>query len=118
MKKILLPLLLIFAACITLELAERFNAGSYEGTGEGYYGPVIVEVETDASSILNIKIIEQNEDELIGADAIQTLRSQILESDSTDIDAVSGATTTSEAFLDAVNKALDKARIRRTIRRE
>jgi uncharacterized protein with FMN-binding domain len=114
MKKILIPALLVFAGCISIELAERFNPGGYEGRSEGYSGPIVVQVETDSSSILNIKVVEQNEDELIGGDAIQTLRSEILETDSTDVDAISGATVTSEAFLEAVNMALDAALIRRS----
>jgi fumarate reductase flavoprotein subunit len=118
MKKFLLPAFLILAGCVSLELAERFNPGAYEGSAGGYYGPVVVLVDTDSSSILNIRLVEQEEDEFIGGDAIRTLRAQILETDSTDLDAVSGATVTSNAFLDAVNNALEKARIHRSIQRE
>lgn len=103
----------VLSACITLKLAERFYPGLYEGAADGYYGRIVLELETDSSSILDIKILEQHEDELIGGEAIRELRERILEENSTDIDAISGATITSEAFLSALNKALAQALIRR-----
>jgi uncharacterized protein with FMN-binding domain len=114
MKKFLLPaVLLIFAGCVSFALTERFSAGAYEGRAEGYYGPIVVLVDTDSSFILNISVLEEDEDEFIGADAIRTLRTQILETGSTDLDAVSGATATSNAFLEAVDNALETARRRK-----
>ncbi|MDR3301218.1 MAG: FMN-binding protein [Spirochaetaceae bacterium] len=110
MKKLLLPALLGFAGCISFQFAERFNAGSYRGEGTGHNGAIVVEVETDSASILDINIIEQHEDALVGGEAMRELKEQILEEDSTFVDAISGATITSEGFLHAVDEALSHGR--------
>jgi uncharacterized protein with FMN-binding domain len=100
----------VFASCITLKLTERFNEGKYRGEGEGFNGPIVVEVETDSYSILNIKVIKHNEDEFISGDAMSFIIERILEDDSSDVDAVSGATQTSEGLINAVNNATLKAK--------
>ncbi|MDR3324851.1 MAG: FMN-binding protein [Spirochaetaceae bacterium] len=111
MKKwlFLLPALLCCAGCVSLQCAARFYAGRHRGQGVGRNGAIEVAVETDAWSILEIRIVEQCEDELIGAEAMRELTELILEGDSTDVDAISGATLSSEGFLDAVNDALRRA---------
>jgi uncharacterized protein with FMN-binding domain len=90
----------------------RFNSGIWTGCGEGYCGPILVEVETGANQILRIRLIEENEDPLSGGEAIRELTALVLEYDNTDIDAISGATVSSEGFLHAVDDALKKASIK------
>jgi uncharacterized protein with FMN-binding domain len=120
MKKYLVPAVfatiftaLIAAGCLSLKNLAVYEAGSWEGSGAGYGGVIRVLVETDSVSITGINLLEQNEDVMIGLEAIYELKSFILETDSTDIDAVSGATQSSEGFLDAVNDALSKAKIKK-----
>jgi fumarate reductase flavoprotein subunit len=98
------------AACATLSRLASYESGRYEGRGQGYGGTIRVFVETDASSIIDIEIDDHNEDPLIGGEALEALKEAVLEADSTDIDAVSGATETSEGFLDAVSRALEQAK--------
>jgi uncharacterized protein with FMN-binding domain len=124
MKQILLLIALVFAAvaaaagiagCATASFSgvsgrlARFNAGIWAGSGEGYSGPILVEVETGENQILRIRLVEENEDPLSGGEAIRELVSLVLEYDNTDIDAISGATVTSEGFLHALDDALNKA---------
>jgi fumarate reductase flavoprotein subunit len=104
---------LLVAGCGAFTVAERFVPGVYTGEAAGYNGPIIVEVEVDKSAILDIRIEKQNEDDLFGGEAMDELRRRVLETDDTDIDAVSGATITSDAFLRAINEALNKAGLRR-----
>ncbi|MDR0382371.1 MAG: FMN-binding protein [Spirochaetaceae bacterium] len=115
MKKylVLIVFVALFAACMSLKSFAVYEPGRWEGRGEGYNGMILVLVETDTASILDINVLAQNEDAMIGGDAIRSLKEFILDTDSTDIDAVSGATLTSEGFLEAVNNALSKARIKR-----
>ncbi|MDR2509034.1 MAG: FMN-binding protein [Spirochaetaceae bacterium] len=107
---LLLVCVISFAAgCASLNFARRYNAGFWQGTAEGYAGPLSVLVETDENSIVNIEIEEEDEDPFIGREAIFQLLISVLDADSTDIDAVSGATASSNAFLEAVDNALQKA---------
>ncbi|GAB2905207.1 hypothetical protein GCM10027027_21060 [Neomicrococcus lactis] len=46
---------------------------------------------------------------MISQRSIPTLRSEVLSSQSTDVQSVSGATYTSEAYLSSLQSALDKA---------
>ena len=101
---------LLLAGCVSLSFSSRYAAGVWRGEGRGYYGPIVVMVETDESSILDIELVTQTEDAFIGGDAIETLRERVIDENRTDIDAISGATVTSEAFLDAVDAALRQAR--------
>jgi len=106
----LLVCTLLLLSCISLKSGDRFTPGIYYGEAQGYYGPVKVKVEVDASSIIDVRVLEESEDSLIGGEAIKELRRLILEEDTNDVDAVSGATISSEAFLSAVNQALGQAR--------
>ncbi|MDR2803146.1 MAG: FMN-binding protein [Treponema sp.] len=102
---------MILAACLSFKNIAVYEPGLWEGSGEGYNGTILLTVETDSASIIDINILEQHEDEMIGGEAIANLKGFILETSSTDIDAVSGATQSSEGFLKAVNDAMAKARI-------
>jgi uncharacterized protein with FMN-binding domain len=102
------------AACLSFnKLAVVYETGKWEGSGEGYNGVIRVVVETDTASIIDINVLENNEDPLIGGEAIRELKEIVLETDSTDIDAISGATETCEGFIYAVDDALSKARIKK-----
>ncbi|MDR2468222.1 MAG: FMN-binding protein [Spirochaetaceae bacterium] len=98
-----------FYGCLSLQLKGRFEPGFWHGEAVGRFGMVAVSVETDAVSIINIEIIEDHEDEFIGGEAMRELLELVLEEDSTNIDVISGATVSSNAFLDAVDNALQKA---------
>ncbi|MDR2660214.1 MAG: FMN-binding protein [Spirochaetaceae bacterium] len=104
---------LILAACISLKSLAVYEPGIWEGEGEGYNGTIRLLVETDSSSIIDITVLEQNDDAMIGGEAISELKEFVLETDSTDIDAISGATQTSEGFINAVDDALLKARMKK-----
>jgi uncharacterized protein with FMN-binding domain len=76
-----------------------------EGVGEGYRGLIAVRVECSGDLIRNIEIIRHQEDEFAGLAAMEELLALILETGSTDLDAVSGATQSSRGFLEAVERA-------------
>jgi uncharacterized protein with FMN-binding domain len=116
MKNYLAPAVFVavfFTACMTLKSFAVYEPGHWTGVSYGYNGSITVSVETDAFSIIDINVLEQSEDAMIGGAAISALTEIILETDSTDIDAVSGATQTSDGFLNAVNNALSRARIKK-----
>jgi uncharacterized protein with FMN-binding domain len=100
------------AACLSFGRFTVYEAGNWEGSGIGYNGAIRVVVETDTTSIIDINVLEHNEDALIGGEAIKEIKELVLETDSTDLDAISGATQTCEGFIYAVNDALSKAKIK------
>jgi fumarate reductase flavoprotein subunit len=83
--------------------------GTYEGTGEGYRGPIHVEVEVSSAGIEDITITGHSEGAYPGGAAMEELLEAVLETGLTELDAVSGATFSSAGFLEAVEDALGKA---------
>jgi len=83
--------------------------GSYEGSGRGYRGPVHVRVQVAPSGIEDIVITGHRESAFPGLAAMEELLEMVLEYESTDLDAISGATFSSRGFLEAVENALRKA---------
>lgn len=91
--------------------AGKFTPGTYEGEAEGFHGVVKVAVTLAADKIEKIEVLEQTETEGIGAAALAAdkLPQAVVDSQSVQIDAIGGATVTSEAFVAAVTAALAKA---------
>ncbi|MGG6309939.1 FAD-dependent oxidoreductase [Paenibacillus macerans] len=90
--------------------ASAFKAGTYTGEAEGKDGTVKVEVTMEkANQIKDIKIVSQSETEGLGDSALQKIKEQILANQTLAIDAVSGASVSSDALLTAVENAVKKA---------
>ena len=106
MAAILLP-----AGCLGSAFFREtgFSPGSYEGSGRGYRGPITVRVQVSSAEIEDIAIISHTEAAFPGSAALEELLELVLETGSTDVDAVSGATFSSRGFLEAVEDALRKA---------
>lgn len=92
------------------EDADKSFAGTYEGSAEGYSGgvPVTVELNEDGS-IVNIKVGDNQETDGIGNIAEEKITRSIIDSQSLNVDAVSGATVTGDAIIEAVANALVSA---------
>jgi uncharacterized protein with FMN-binding domain len=86
-----------------------YTPGIYEGTGQGYRGPIHVEVEVSHAGIEDITITGHSENAYPGGAAMEELLEAVLETGSTELDAVSGASFSSAGFLEAVEDALGKA---------
>ena len=78
----------------------------FEGTGQGYRGPITVQVRISEGSIIDIAVTDSEEDRFVGAVAIEELIDLIVAYNTTDIDAISGATESSRGFLEAVENAI------------
>ena len=87
---------------------QVFDAGTYEAAGDGYGGEVTVEVTVSEDRIEDIRV-EHAETDAIGGSAIDGLIEFVLESQSLNTDAVSGATLSSDAFLLALEASLAEA---------
>ena len=85
-----------------------YTPGTYEGTGRGYRGLIHVQVQVSPAGIEDITIIEHSDSGFPGAAAMEELLEAVLETGSTDLDAVSGASFSSRGFLEAVEDALKR----------
>lgn len=83
----------------------------YEGSAEGYNGPVNVKVGLWGNEIREIKITGHKEDINYYLAAKKRIISAIIRDQSTEVDTVTGATTTSQAIIDAVKDALTRKEI-------
>jgi len=85
----------------------RAEAGTvYEGSAMGYRGMISVSVGLEQGAITEITVIESQEDRNVGGAAIEELTDLVLLYNTTELDAVSGATETSKGFLEAIENAI------------
>lgn len=82
--------------------------GVYTGTGTGFGGEILVEVEVKDHRIAGIEILSAEGEDSAYFSQAKTLLDEILLSQDTDIDTVSGATFSSRGILDAVADALEE----------
>ena len=85
---------------------DEAEGAVYEGTAQGYRGPVTVQVRVSGGSITEIVVIDSEEDRFVGGAAIEELIDIVIAYNTTDVDAVSGATESSMGFLEAVENAI------------
>lgn len=105
---------LILSSAFTLTLlstaaAQAMTAGVFMGSAQGRNGIVEVEVETTAEALKAVRIVKSTETPGIGSLATDALPAAIVAAQSPAVDAVTGATVTSEAIKSAVSAALVKA---------
>lgn len=84
----------------------RFTPGTFTGTGTGHGGPIRVRATFDEGRIVSIDVEEFNETVGIGDAARASIPRRIVESQSLDVDAVSGATESSAGLVAAVSEAV------------
>ncbi len=99
-------------AAETTTAAQETPGEAAEGTvvtgeAEGYGGPIKAEVTLEGDKIVDLKLTGDQETPGIGGAALETLQAAIIEKGGIDgVDAVSGATWTSNGVFDAVRAAL------------
>ena len=87
------------------ELGEN----EYLGVGQGIAGDIVVKVTYADGAIQNVEVLENNETPSLGGEALKVLPAAVVEAGSTQVDAVTGATITSNGFFTAVDDAIAKA---------
>lgn len=83
--------------------------GVYIGSGEGYRGETTVAVSLKDGTIDNIMVMN-TEDDTAYFKRAESLLKQVLQQQTTDLDAISGATFSSEGILEAIADALEQAK--------
>lgn len=94
----------------TVQDASAYADGTYYGTGTGFSGALTVEVVISGGKISSIQIIDTSD----GDSYIQSasgLISNIIATQSTNVDTVSGATYSSVGIIEAVRNALSQAAV-------
>jgi len=91
-------------------LGATFKDGIFTGEADGFRPGLKVSVEVKDNKITSIEILEHNEvNSRYYQKAFDTIPQSILDSQSTEVDATSGATFTSIGIMNAVNDALSQA---------
>ena len=92
--------------------AEAGADGTYEGTAVGMGGesnPVKVAITLKDGKIADVKIEGAGETDGIGTKAIEAFPEEMIERNTVQVDAISGATITSKAIVEAATAALAEA---------
>ena len=97
------------AAPVQAENANLFTPGTYTGVGAGKNGDITVEVTFSAEKIERITVVSHSETPSLSDAAIANIPTQIVEFQSLGVDAVSGATYTSNGIVEAVADAVKQA---------
>ncbi len=103
--------LLVLFGTVGCKKESSLKDGTYTGTGAGRNGDITVQITVSGGSVTDAKIVSESETPEIGLPAEAEILAQFTHDGSTkNIDAVTGATLTSDGVLDALDAALDAAR--------
>ncbi|WKV08293.1 4Fe-4S binding protein [Thermoanaerobacterium sp. CMT5567-10] len=91
--------------------SKIYKDGTYTGEGFGYRPGLVVEVTIKNDKITKIEIVSNNETPRFAQLPFEIIPQEIIQNQSTNVDAVSGATKTSNGIIMAVEDALNKAKI-------
>ena len=93
-----------------------YRDGQFTGAvADAYYGPVQVKVVIQKGKIAQVQIVDYPHDRRRSVDinnqAVPWLQSEAMQAQSAQVDIISGATLTSQAFIESLQNALDRAKI-------
>lgn len=105
----LLCVLLLLALSAAAGAEALYNAGTYTSTKQGMAGKFDITVTFSDDAIESIEIGENKETIMVGTEAIRILPERIIENQSLNVDAITGATYTSYAILYGVRDCVQQA---------
>lgn len=85
----------------------EYENGTYVGSADGFNGPIELEVTVENNKISNVTILDHDETDGLSDPAFEEVTQAIIDTNSTDVDIVSGATLTSDGIIAAVDNALE-----------
>ena len=95
--------------------AAQLKDGTWTGEGQGRNGAIVVELTAAGGKITAVKVVKHSETPGISDAALARVPGEIVQAQTTGIDAVSGATLTTNGIKAAVAAAI-KAEIRQHLR--
>lgn len=84
--------------------------GTYEGVGEGYGGPITLDLTVKDGKISDINVKDHKETDGISDPAFKKIPAEIIEKQSAEVDTVSGCTTSSKGLIAASQAAINLAK--------
>ncbi|MCE9676798.1 FMN-binding protein [Paraclostridium bifermentans] len=91
----------------------KFKDGTYTGVADGYGPGLTVEIKVNENKVSDIKIVKHNEEGRKHYQRpMEMIPNEIIQNQSLEVDAVSGATYTSNGIVNAVKYALKQAIIK------
>lgn len=91
------------------DMSKELKDGKYEATVDGQEGPMTVNVTIADGKISEVVVGDNKETEAVASGAIKDIPAKIVETNSVEVDSVSGATLTSERIKKAVVQCLTEA---------
>lgn len=100
--------------------AGAFKDGSYQGSvADAYYGNVQVQANVKNGQLVSVRILQypsdRNTSRYINSQALPMLKQEAIQGQTAQVDFVSGATLTSNAFVQSLTAALGQAQSGSTI---
>lgn len=91
------------------DMSRTLKDGTYTATVDGQSGPMTVVTTIEGGKIAAVEVTENNETPTIAAAALESIPAKIVETNSVDVDGVSGASLTSGRITKAVAECLTQA---------
>ena len=120
MKQITLSLFVIAASGVfgwnqSGAASSRYPDGTYTGpVVDAYYGLIQIAAIIQGGQLVGIKVLKYPSDRrtsvFINEQALPLLQDEVISAQSANVDIISGATLTSEAFIRSLGAALTKAK--------
>ena len=92
------------------ETGLSFEPGTYTASADGKNGRVVVEVEFDETSIVDVNVTDHDETAAIANSALKYVPLAIVDGQTLAVDSISGATLTSDAIRSAVAACVGQAK--------
>ncbi len=83
--------------------------GTFQGEGDGHSPGIVVEITVSDGEITDLELVEHSETEEIMESAWESMKTRILDEQTTEVDTESGATQSSYGIMEAVEGALMEA---------
>lgn len=99
-------------AAIETEAPKKtlYKDGVYQGEGTGFGGAIRVEIEMKDDRIISAKILSAKKETKQYLERAEALLQEVVSEQSADIDAVSGATLSSNGILEGIRNAWEQAK--------
>ena len=94
------------------ELLPKYVDGIYKASGEGYRDDITLSITISKDKITNIKVKYSADDDKFFDKAFATLKKEILNLQSAQVDTICCATYSSRGIIEAIQKALEEAQIK------
>ena len=104
-------LLLALSACGGKDNSSSDANGSkvVEGVGTGKHGEIKVKVTFKDNKITDVEVVNHKENEVLAEPVFTQLKQTVISANSSEVDAVSGSTVTSDGYLAAIQDAIAKS---------